>query len=64
MNYVPVFGDYIGEWHRIFCILPRRTYDGRIAWLRKVYRRRVQLKLYLRNAPTYWWMYSLDKPTV
>lgn len=62
-NPVPTFGDFIGQWHRSFCWIPRETYDGRWVWLRNVWRRRVQLKRYLTNygrGNSFWWFYSLE----
>ena len=60
-----VFGDYIGGWHRKFCLLPRKTYDGRIVWLRWVWRRRVLLKEHIQLdhplARAQWWMYTIDR---
>lgn len=58
----PMFGDFIGEWHRVFCILPKKTYDGRLIWFKTAWRRRVQLKSYLDEGPQFWWFYSLENP--
>lgn len=63
---IPSFGNFIGQWHRSFCWIPRQTYDGRWVWLRNVWRRRVQLKEYLASINPYqdthfWWFYSVEE---
>lgn len=53
----PMFGDPIGDWHRVFAWLPIDTVDRGWVWLRFVERRRIQLHSYLRGGLDRWWQY-------
>lgn len=57
----PMFGDPIGPWHPWFAWLPVRSYDHRLAWMRFVSRRRIQLHHYLTGGPDQWWQYSIER---
>lgn len=54
------FGDAIGPWHDYFAWFPTRTYDGRLAWLTTIRRRRIQKHWYLHGGPSFWWEYHMD----
>lgn len=59
---IPVFGDFIGVWHRWFAWHPIQTYDRRWVWLRRVWRRGVQKHHYLLGGGEFWWWHQLEKP--
>lgn len=62
-NLGPAFGDFVGPWFEWFAWRPIKTYNGRTAWLRKVWKRRVQAHDYL-SGPNQgsWWWYCLENP--
>lgn len=59
MDYVPMFGKFVGPWRPAFAWLPTRLFDGELVWLRKIVRRRVQKHDYLTGGPDQWWFYAL-----
>ncbi|WP_191057789.1 hypothetical protein [Geminicoccus harenae] len=59
----PRFGYPIAQWHRWLAWRPVKCWDGRIVWLRMVYRRRCQLYGYLSPSfPHQWWQYAIERP--
>ena len=58
----PQFGFPISDWHQSFAWRPRRTFDGRLVWLRSLMRRRYHRHDYLRGGPDQWWIYATVQP--
>jgi len=63
MNVVttPMFGYPIGYWHKSFVFWPQKTCDGRMIFMQKCYRRRIQKKTYLEGPLDQWWQYATYK---
>jgi hypothetical protein len=57
----PMFGNPIGPWRRCFALLPTRTFDGCLVWLRPLVRRRIQLHQHLPGPGYQWWQYAYPK---
>lgn len=55
-NPTPFFGD-AGPWHDHFAILPIRTYDQQLVWLRWVRRRLVEKRHLVIGASDAWFQY-------
>lgn len=56
----PRFGWPVAPFHRVFAWLPVTTWDGRRAWLRMVWRRRIHRYDYLDGpGDDQWWQYTL-----
>lgn len=58
----PMFGDFIGEWHKWFAWWPVYTYDNRRVWLRCVWRRCVMNKYIIDPVQRKWWWYQIEAP--
>jgi hypothetical protein len=57
----PMFGYIGGSWHQWFAWHPIITYDGRMIWLKRVWRNRAFPYEYCTNA-TPWWWYQVECP--
>jgi hypothetical protein len=58
MSDTPQFGFPIEQWHWWFAWFPVTTYDGRLVWLRRVMRRKIQKHNHLDGGPCDWWQYK------
>lgn len=58
----PMFGDPVGPWHQWFAWKPVRSYDQRLIWLRRCWRRTIQKHQYLYGGADFWFQYSIEEP--
>ena len=49
----------LGETHKWFAWRPVTTYDGRLVWLKTVWRRRYQTKDFLDGPMLTWWQITI-----
>jgi hypothetical protein len=59
----PLYGKPIGPWRRHFPLVPCRTFDGLLVWLRPMVKRRIQTHAHLPGPTDQWWQYALPKDT-
>ena len=59
-NHKYQFSFPVGDWHQVFCFLPKRTWDGRFIWFRFAERRMQQMYEYLYpDGDRQWFEYHL-----
>lgn len=56
----PLFGDPVAPWHKWFAWHPVDTIDYGWVWLRKVNRRRCQIKTFLPGGGVRWWQHVME----
>lgn len=59
-NPKPFFGDAIGPWHDHFAILPIRTYDQQLVWLKWCRRRQVMQINFDCSKARFWFQYHAE----
>ena len=53
----PMFSQYASPWHKWFAWRPVTTWDGRLVWLKVVYRRRIFPSLLIEGCADPWMEY-------